>query len=172
MLVAWSFALHFVLSGERFLALNSLSISTVFISWSGSAMRWTFPLVVYHLVSPKISLFCVVITDFWLELELRYCSTKAVETFDLMVLSQINWLVCFFFQLSSLSTYRCWSTWAFSFSLSPPIVCPYLVSKGQQDSALGYEMQVLCFHCRSVSLLASLLHSWVKIWMEILSLVL
>ena len=163
MLVAWSFVLHFVWSGERFLVLNSLSIFTVFISLSGSAMRWTFPSVVYHLVSPKISLFCVIITDFLIELELWYCSAKVVEKFDLMVLSQINWLICFFFQLSSLSTYRCWSTWAFGFSLSPLIVCPCLVSKGQQDSALRYEKQVLCFHCRYVSPLASLIHSWVKI---------
>ena len=161
--MVWSFVLHFVWSGERFLVLNSLSVSTVFISWSGSAMRWTFPSAVYHLISPKILPFYVVITDFWLELELWYCSTKVVEKFDLMVLSQINWLICFFFQPSSLSTYHCWSTWAFGFSLSPLIVCPCLFSKGQQDSALGYERQVLCFHCRYVSPLASLIHSWVKI---------
>ena len=163
MLVVWSFASHCVWSGERFLALNSWSISAVFISWSSSAVRWIFPSVAYHLISPKILLFCVVVANFWLELELWCCSAKVVEKFGLMALSQINWLVCFFFQLSSLSTYHCWSTWAFGFSLSPLIVCPCLFSKGQQDSTLGYERQVLCFHCRSVSLLASLIHSWVTI---------
>ena len=163
MLVVWSFASRFFWLDERSLALDSLSISTVFISWSGSAMRWISPSAVCHLVSQEILLFCVVVTDFWLELELWCCSIKVVETFDLMVLSQINWLICFFFQLSSISTCRYWLTWAFGFSLSPLIVCPYLVSMGQQDFDVGYEMRALCFHYRFFLLLASLLHSWVMI---------